>query len=83
MWWGTLQIWTLIAALAYAMMARPPTLPAEVPLHRHSPTEQSLSIRDQIMWMAPSGQAETQSASLVQAPARTRAPVPSWRSKQP
>jgi hypothetical protein len=35
------------------------------------------------MWMAPSGQAETQCASLVQAPARTRTPAPSITSRQP
>jgi len=35
------------------------------------------------MWMAPSGQAETQCSSLMQVAALTRAPVPWRRSKQP
>jgi hypothetical protein len=53
------------------------------PIFRHRPTERSPAARAHIMWMAPSGQAEMQCSSLVQVSARTRAPEPSRRSKQP
>lgn len=52
-------------------------------LLRHRPTERSPATRAQFMRMAPSGQAETQCSSLVQAPTWTTAPGRTKRSRQP